>query len=421
MRILLLNQAFYPDVVATAQHAADLAARLVEYGHEVTAIASRRAYDQPRDRFPASETWAGVRIERIPILGLGKGAKWRRVVDFLSFFIGLIAKLAILPRFDAVVTLTTPPLIAFWAALFTRIRGGKLIYWVMDLNPDQAFAAGVVKPASLTGRVLEASLGFILRSSARIIVLDRFMRERIAARGVEPDRIDVTPPWSHDEAVRYDVAARREFRTAHGLAEKFVVMYSGNHSPCHPLTTLMEAARRLAGDDRFRFCFVGGGSEHGRVRRFAEEHGLTNILCLPYQPLEKLSGSLSAADLHVVVMGDAYVGIVHPCKVYNILALGSPLLYIGPAESHVTDLRPLNSYGRWFYAATHGEADRLVEHLLTAARSARPSPAEQHALASQFRQEVLMDQVIDAIESVLPAHERPRRRRAAPAAAAAGR
>lgn len=62
MRILLLNQAFYPDVVATAQHAADLAARLVEYGHEVTAIASRRAYDQPRDRFPASETWAGVRI-----------------------------------------------------------------------------------------------------------------------------------------------------------------------------------------------------------------------------------------------------------------------------------------------------------------------------------------------------------------------
>ena len=43
MKILILNQAFYPDVVSTAQHAADLAVKLVEEGHEVTVIAGRRA------------------------------------------------------------------------------------------------------------------------------------------------------------------------------------------------------------------------------------------------------------------------------------------------------------------------------------------------------------------------------------------
>ena len=42
--------------------------------------------------------------------------------------------------------------------------------------------------------------------------------------------------------------------------------------------------------------------------------------------------------IHVVVMGDPFVGLIHPCKIYNILRLGTPVLYIGPAESHITDL-----------------------------------------------------------------------------------
>ncbi|MCP5113637.1 MAG: glycosyltransferase family 4 protein, partial [bacterium] len=44
MKILILNQAFYPDVVATAQHATDLALDLCGRGHEVTVVAGRQAY-----------------------------------------------------------------------------------------------------------------------------------------------------------------------------------------------------------------------------------------------------------------------------------------------------------------------------------------------------------------------------------------
>jgi len=46
-----------------------------------------------------------------------------------------------------------------------------------------------------------------------------------------------------------------------------------------------------------------------------------NVLCLPYQPLNQLAASLSAADAHAVVMGEAMLGLVHPCKIYNILAV----------------------------------------------------------------------------------------------------
>ena len=54
LKILLLNQCFYPDVVSTAQHLTDLATALAARGHEVTVIASDRGYDDPATRFQTS-------------------------------------------------------------------------------------------------------------------------------------------------------------------------------------------------------------------------------------------------------------------------------------------------------------------------------------------------------------------------------
>jgi uncharacterized metal-binding protein len=40
MKVLLLNQCFYPDVVATAQYLTDLALELRNAGHDVTVVAA---------------------------------------------------------------------------------------------------------------------------------------------------------------------------------------------------------------------------------------------------------------------------------------------------------------------------------------------------------------------------------------------
>ena len=72
MKILLLNQCFYPDYVATAQYLTDLALGLRAAGHEVTVVASSRGYDKPETRFPVRETWEGIEIHRIWTPGLGR-------------------------------------------------------------------------------------------------------------------------------------------------------------------------------------------------------------------------------------------------------------------------------------------------------------------------------------------------------------
>lgn len=399
MRILLLNQTFHPDVVATAQVLSDFAVGLVERGHHVTAFASRRAYDNPAMRFASRENWRGVEVHRLSATSFGKGAKWKRAADFGSFSAACTLRLLTTSRCDAVVALTSPPLVSYLAAWFCRLRGAKLFYWVMDLNPDEALAAGWLREGSLPTRALEVMSRFSLRQSHRIIALDRFMRDRIVAKGIPAGRVAVIPPWAHDEAVHFDAAGRDKFRARHGLTDKFVIMYSGNHSPVHPLTTLMEAARQLADDPRFAFCFVGGGSEHPKVKRFAEQHGLKNILCLPYQPLAELAGSLSAADLHTVVLGEPFVGMIHPCKIYNILTVGAPVLYVGPEPSHLADILAGMAGSPHTARVAHGRPDEAVAQIRRMAALGTRGDRELFArTAAKFSVHTLRPQQVQLVE-----------------------
>lgn len=390
MKILLLNQCFCPDVVSTAQYLTELATELSARGHDVTVIAGDRGYDDPSLRFPRRESWNNIEIIRIPSLSLGKSSRWRRVFNFGSFAIVCALRLLLLRRFDVVVALTSPPLISFLGALFVKLKGGSFCFWVMDLNPDEAIAAGWLADGSVAARCFKWMLRYSIKHATQTIVLDRFMRDRVLAKGADARRVSVIPPWSHDDAVEFSVEGREAFRREHGLSDRFVVMYAGNHSPCHPLDTLLEAALVLKARDDVAFCFVGGGSEQAKVREFALRHELSNVKCLPYQPLDQLGGSLSAADLHVVVMGDAFVGIVHPCKIYNIMAVGAPALYIGPQPSHVTDIASDNIFLR-----RHGDVGGVVENVLLARE--QQAKVSKEGILGKFSKQILLPQLVNAI------------------------
>jgi colanic acid biosynthesis glycosyl transferase WcaI len=370
-------------VVSTAQHLTDLAIALTARGHEVTVIASDRGYDDPTKRFKRRERWNGIEIIRIPSLSLGKNNRWRRAFNFGSFLLVCSLRLLTLRRFDVVVALTSPPLISFLGALFVKIKGGSFCFWVMDLNPDEAIAAGWLGENSLTTGLFKRMLNYSFKAATRTVVLDRFMKDRVVAKGFDPDRIAIVPPWSHDDHVQYSAAGREEFRRKHGLSDKFVVMYSGNHSPCHPLDTLLDAARAFNNRSEIVFCFIGGGSEQVKVR----QQSLPNVKCLPYQPLAELSASLSAADLHVVVMGDEFVGIVHPCKIYNIMSIGAPTLYIGPIPSHVTDIA--SQQRARFFITSHGDVERVTAAILEARQHHERQPV------ISFAKHILLPELID--------------------------
>jgi colanic acid biosynthesis glycosyl transferase WcaI len=405
MKVLLLSQVFHPDVVSVAQHLTDVGVSLGHAGHEVTVLCSSRGYDNPTIKFPRNEAWKNICIRRVPVWGLGKKSKLRRIISFASFFVSSVLSLMSMPKQHVVVVVPPPPLLSVLAALFVRLRGGHLVYWNMDLNPDEAIAAGWIKPDSLTAYLLNTALRYSLRASSSIVVLDCFMKDRIVAKGVPEGKVHIVPVWSHDQAAYFDPDGRESFRKQLGVEKKLVVMYSGNHSPLHPLDTLLQAALRLRENTAIAFVFVGGGSEFGRVKAFARDHDLPNVACVAYQPLEQLSASLSAADLQVVLLGDPFVGIVHPCKIYNMLAVGAPFLYIGPEESHITDMKQYSGIARMGRFVRHGDVDQVVDlitKLAAGVMSATYSRPGRPADLDRFSQASLMPAMIGLIEKMAP-------------------
>ncbi|GIW89090.1 MAG: glycosyltransferase WbuB [Isosphaeraceae bacterium] len=362
-RILLINQHYWPDHASTAQHLTDLAEALVEQGHEVHVICSRagsRPGSPPRLR---REVRHGVAIQRVGATGFGRASTLRRMADYVSFhLLALIAALR-LPRFDVVVTLTTPPLIAIVGCLLRRLRGTRHILWSMDLHPDASLALGRMTIRNPLHRALAALSDALYREADRVVALGHYMAERVARKGVRPERIATIPVWSRRDEVYPLPRLGHPLREALGLEGSFVVMYSGNHGLAHTFDALLDAARRLRDRPDIVFLFVGDGPRRTEVTLAREGGRLTNVRLLDFFPREHLFASLSLADLHVVSLRPEMVGICVPGKLYGAMASGRPVLFVGPPRCEVADT--VREHGCGEVVSPHDGATvaRIIERL----------------------------------------------------------
>jgi colanic acid biosynthesis glycosyl transferase WcaI len=360
---LIISQVYVPDPAAVGQHIADAAAEMAARGYRVIVYASARGYDDPSRKYPSREVLEGVHVRRLPLSSFGKSSIPVRLLAQWIFLLQALVRGLFTRGLRGVMVSTSPPFCGFAGAVISKVRRVPVKYWLMDLNPDQMIALGKTREGSVMARVFEWFNRLILRQASDVVMMDRFMLERVKRKTVPVEhKTHVMPPWPHEAGVHEIAHAENPFRRAQGLEGKFVVMYSGNHSPANPLTTLLDAAERLKGEARVVFMFIGGGAGKREVEeRIAR--GAKNIVSLPYQPLSEIRYSLSAADLHVVSIGNEVVGIVHPCKVYGALSVSRPVLLLGPEPSHVSDLIGEHRLG---WHVNHGDVEGAVAAVRTA-------------------------------------------------------
>jgi glycosyltransferase involved in cell wall biosynthesis len=147
--------------------------------------------------------------------------------------------------------------------------------------------------------------------------------------------------------------------------------------------------------------YIGGGVRVSDVLEFKDKHNLSNIMFLPYQDRSEMKYSLSAADLHVVVIGEPFVGIVHPCKIYGILCVGTPFVLIGPEESHISDVIQEQGIG---YLVKHGdstELERTIHKVVDLSdREIADIRSKSHGLVQKkFSRKILCSKLIDICNS----------------------
>jgi hypothetical protein len=132
-------------------------------------------------------------------------------------------------------------------------------------------------------------------------------------------------------------------------------------------------------------------------RSYAEIYGLLFVSPSPLtqnQLEERLQISKDSTS-----MGDAMLGLVHPCKIYNMLAVGAPVIYIGPQPSHVTEILDQPGAGHPWCSVRHGEGE-LLAHRIRQLRERAPARLCPTTLTATFAKDVLLPQLIAGLEKM---------------------
>jgi glycosyltransferase involved in cell wall biosynthesis len=377
VKICFFNRSYWPDQAATGQLLTELAQDLVSrFGWEVTVVAGPALHSSERNgrhrlRPVHSEDHNGVRILRSASTTFRPARFAGRVTNYASYALSAAVASFQIGRPDVVVAMTDPPIIGRLAIAAARRTGARFVFLCEDVFPEVAQLLDHFDHP-LISRSLDQLNRMLLREAHATVAIGERMRERLVdEKGADPARVQVIHNWADCDAIRPG-EKDNAFSRAHGLADKFVLMHSGNVGMSQNLGVLIDAAARLRADARIVIAIVGEGALRERLERDVLKRQLANVRFFPYQPKELLHESFATADAFLVSLKAGVEGYIVPSKLYGILAAGRP--YVAAVDSSCEVARLAVEY-RCGLPATPGDADALAAAVLELA--ADPARARQ--------------------------------------------
>lgn len=347
-RIIFVNRVYWPSTAATAQLLTDLAEGLVGRGWTVHVIAAGEA--------PSSHN--GVTIHRTG--GTDRhGGLVSRFINYGRFRRAAQRQLAgLVAPGDIVVVMTDPPLLGVAVTDLVVRHGARVIHWIQDIYPE-ILTAHLGPLAALPLSPLRTLRDLSWQGARRCVTLGADMAQAVTARGIAADHVNIVPNWAPRELHRpVTVEASAVRRAAWGVADKFVVAYSGNLGRVHEFTAVLDAAGRLKARPDIVFLFIGAGARFEEVRQAARSRGLDNLRLLPPEPRDQLAAALGAADAHLVTLKPGFAQLVYPSKLAGVLAAGRPVLFVGPTDGEIARLLAQAQCG---VAVGPGDGARLAD------------------------------------------------------------
>lgn len=319
----------------------------------------RRIYAAYRGKWYDTEMRNGVKIQRSYVWIRPKPNLLTRILLDGSFVVTSLLQALRGWRPD-VILYTAPPLpVCVPCVLLAWLYGCPIVLNLQDILPEAAIHLGLVRN-QLAIRVLQALERFAYRSAHQVCVIAEAFRENLLSKGVPAEKLVCIPNWVDIEFIR-PLPCQNEFRQAHNLQNKFVVMYSGNIGLTQGLKTVVRAAAKLRYFTDIVFVVVGEADALTQLRSLCQKYDVPNLLLLPFQPRSRLPQMLAAADVGLIVQKRNVVSFNMPSKMQLILASSRPIIASVPLDG--TAARAVLESGGGIVIEPE-QPDRLAEAIL---------------------------------------------------------
>ena len=346
-RYWIITELFHPDEVSTGYVMTRLAERLsseVDVGVICGPIHDRKiltSQEELPDHIRVVRT--GFRIsgsKKLPV----------RLFNVLILCIAISIKVLIhIRKEDKVIMVTNPPVLVPILSLLKKIKRFDLTIIVHDVFPENAIAVGILKKNSIVSKVLMRLYNISYQVSEKLVLVGDDMLEvfkgKIGKRNIPvkvitnwADQLQIYPIPNQDISAYYDM----------NLDGKVVLQFAGNIGRVQGLDKLFDLFVKIQ-NRNFSVMMIGNGAYQPLLYQKKIKHSLDHIHFVGEKPRSEQVTFLNACHISIITLQPGMYGLGVPSKVYNVLAAGKPILYIGDRGSEIHNYIVENDIG-WSFS-----------------------------------------------------------------------
>ena len=408
MKIILWGINYAPEATGIGPFNQELCEYLAGRGHEVSAVTTFPYYPQwrkssgDRGRWHRTDRVGGVSVHRGWCYVPAVVTTGRRIAHELSFGLGSLLRVLLLPRADVYVVVSPPLALGFFAWIATTLKRSRFVFHVQDLQPDAAVELGMVRPGRFT-RALYALERLAYTKAAVVSGISAGMLAAFQKKGVPAAKQVRLSNWLRTgAALPPELQTRAAARQRWGVPpDALLAIYAGNLGRKQSLEIMLEAARLLAQRDPgtakpVRLIIAGDGAIRPVLENFLRTHLLPDVRLLPLLSDEDYALLLRAADVALITQAAGTGQFFFPSKLLSVLAVGLPVIAVADADSELARAVDEGNFGR---TVPPGDAAGLAAVMDELARDRAPLAA--WATGTHWVRQFSRESILPRFEEIL--------------------
>ena len=318
-------------MVSTGLHMTELTTKWKELytDVEISVFTAENSRGDSNETFLKNEIYKGVSIYRVKNIGRHHGNLLSRFVFSLAFifksFFFLIFKKK---NYDFLIITTNPPFLGLLILTLNYFLKVPYVVIAYDIYPQILDKMGILKKYSFLYKFWKMLNIKVYNNASKIISIGNDMSTIIQKEMciVDNSKIELIHNWSDKTKVFPVESSCNNFLLKNGFENKKILLYSGTLGSTHNIEEILIAAGELKQEIDILFLFIGSGTKADLVSKYIENSGNSNVILMPFQPIDIISQTLSSATLSFVCLDSSFTGLSVPSKAYGILAAKVPII-----------------------------------------------------------------------------------------------
>ncbi|MFK7844479.1 MAG: glycosyltransferase family 4 protein [Rhodothermales bacterium] len=238
-------------------------------------------------------------------------------------------------------------------------QGYPFVFWLQDLLGLASYnilSRKIPVAGALIGKHYISLEKKLLRQSHAIVGISELFIQFLRDATIQENKLWLQPNWAPLDQLP-ELSKENAWSRSQGLHDTFCFLYAGTLSMKHNPQLLVDLAQAFQQQPEIKIVVASNGLGASWLQDQKQALGLSNLLILPYQPIDTLPQVLATADVTLTLLEEAAGIYSVPSKVLTYMCAARPLLMAVPADNQASQMIKSNSAG---LVCAPGNSDEFV-------------------------------------------------------------